>query len=225
MSQDLASRLRTLYDGDVGKTWARIQRESPATYWEENAVLGRRDTFRALLARIQPIGGRRILDAGCGLGLWTRRLARVGADVTGVDLVFDHVSEARRRVKEGRPRFVAGDFRDLAVAGGGFDEIILQEVLEDYAPQDRIDTFRWLADAGAARVHVVFKQEGRWATLIGAMMPDALTPTLDAVELLRSIHLHTPYRLSHQESDRRRSYNVRRVELTLQPGFSRSNSY
>lgn len=225
MSQDLASRLHTLYDGDVGKTWARIERETPATYWEENAVLGRRDTFRALLARLQPIAGRRILDAGCGLGLWTRRLARVGADVTGVDLLVDHVSEARRRVKEGRPRFVAADFRDLATARGGFDEIILQEVLEDYAPEDRIDALRWLADAGAARLHVIFRQEGRWATLISPMMPEALTATLDSVELLRSIHLHTPYRLSHQESVRRRSYNVQRVELTLEPGFSRSNSY
>jgi magnesium-protoporphyrin O-methyltransferase len=225
MSQDLAPRLRALYDGDVGKTWSRIEREAPATYWEENAVLGRRDLYRSLLARLEPIAGRRILDAGCGIGLWTRRLARAGARVTGVDFFVHRVLEARRRVKEGSPSFVAADFRNLAVARGDFDEIILQEVLEEYGPQDRIDTFRWLAETGAARVHVIFKQEGRWTTLISPLMPDALTPTLDPVELLRSIHLHTPYRLSHQESVRRRSYNVRRVELTLQPEFSRSNSY
>lgn len=225
MSQDLASRLRTLYAGDVGETWARIEREAPATYWEENAVLGRRDTYRALLASLQPIAGRRILDAGCGIGVWTRRLARAGAHVTGVDLLLDHVLEARRRVKESSPSFVAADFRNLAVARGAFDEIILQEVLEEYAPQERIDAFRWLAETRVARVHVIFRQEGRWATLISPLMPDALTPTLDPVELLRSIHLHTPYRLSHQESVRRRSYNVRRVEFTLQPEFSRSKSY
>jgi hypothetical protein len=48
------------------------------------------------------------------------------------------------------------------------------------------------------------------------MLPEALVPTLDAVPLLRSIHLHTPYRLAHQESVRRRSYSVQIVEFTLE---------
>jgi hypothetical protein len=124
------------------------------------------------------------------------------------------------------PSFVAGDFRDLAVARGPFDEIILQEVLEEYDLQERVDTIRWLAESGAGRIHVIFRQEGGpWATLISPLLPEALTSTLEPVELLRTIHLHSPYRLSQQESVRRRSYNVQRVELTLQPEFSRSKSY
>jgi hypothetical protein len=39
------------------------------------------------------------------------------------------------------------------------------------------------------------------------------------VAVLRSFHRHTPYRLSRQESVRRRSYYVQIVELTLQPGL------
>jgi cyclopropane fatty-acyl-phospholipid synthase-like methyltransferase len=215
MSTDVATHLSALYAGDVGETWARIERESSATYWEENAVLGRRDSYAALLARLQPIEGRRILDAGCGRGLWSRRLAHAGALVTAVDLVVDHVLEAHERTKGPGPSFVAADFRDVAAGRRPFDEIILQEVLEDYRPEDRLDALRWLGESGAARVHVIFRQAGQWASLVTPLMPTALTSTLDPVQFLRSIHLHTPYRLSHQEFVRRRSYNVRRVELTL----------
>jgi hypothetical protein len=42
-------------------------------------------------------------------------------------------------------------------------------------------------------------------------------PTLDSIPLFRSIHLHTPYRLAHQESVRRRSYSVNVVQFTLEP--------
>ncbi|HSH75657.1 MAG TPA: methyltransferase domain-containing protein [Longimicrobiales bacterium] len=218
MSKDLASRTRALYSGEFGEVWTRIGRESPATYWEENAVLGRRDTCDALLARLQPVAGRRILDAGCGLGLLARRLASQGARVTAVDVLTHHVSVARGR-SGSRPTCAVADFRDLLDARGAFDDIVLQEVLEDYGPDDTIETLQRLAGSGAKRIHLIFRQPGPWRGVLAPMLPEALLPTLDPVALLRSVHLHTPYRLSHQESVRRRSYNVKSVELTLQPNL------
>jgi len=220
VSENAAYRMREHYSADVDSVWARIEREAPATYWEENAVLGRRDTYRALLARLQPIGGRRILDAGCGRGLLARRLAKEGAQVTGVDVLFDHVSEARERGKEPAPRWAVADFRDVLLARGAFDDLVLQEVIEDYGEEERVDLIRGLAHADVARLHVIFRRTGSWGGLIAPLLPSALVTALDPVAVLRSFHRHTPYRISHQESVRRRSYHVQVVELTLQPGFS-----
>jgi len=216
MSQDLAARLRGLYSGETGETWTRIERESPATYWEENAILGRRDTYELLLEWLGPVVGRRILDAGCGRGLLARRLTGAGALVTGVDLVSHRVLEARGGKGRGGPTFAVADFRDMLAVAGAFDDVVIQEVLEDYTPQERKDTVLRLAESRVPRIHLIFREPGRWGGLIAPMMPEALTTTLDSVPLMRSIHLHTPYRLARQESIRRRSYNVRVMQLTLE---------
>ncbi len=225
MSHDPASSMRALYSGETDAVWARIEREAPATYWEENAVLGRRDAYRALRTRLQPIAGRRILDAGCGRGVLARRLAMEGARATGVDLLWDHVSEARERGfgsqgKEITPRWAVADFRDVLLARGAFDDVVLQEVIEDYAEEERIDLIRGLAKADVPRLHVIFRRTGSWGGLIAPLLPPAIATALDPVTVLRSFHRHTPYRISHQESVRRRSYHVQVVELTLQLGFA-----
>jgi SAM-dependent methyltransferase len=225
MSHDLAARMRALYTGDFGETWDRIEREASSTYWEENAVLGRQDTYRGLLARLQPIAGRRVLDAGCGRGLLARRLAWEGARVTAVDVLAHRVLEPRGRREGGRPSFVVADFRDLLGSPESFDDIVLQEVLEDYGPDETLDTLRVLATSGVPRIHLVFRQPGRWRGVLEPLLPEALVPTLDFVSVLRTVHVHTPYRLSRQESIKRRSYDVRSVELTLQPEISGSNLY
>jgi SAM-dependent methyltransferase len=225
MTDELASRMRALYSGETGQVWERLGRESPATYWEENSVLGRRDVYQVLRAHLQPLVGRRILDAGCGLGLLARRLAREGARVTAVDLLTHLVLEARGLKNGSGPTWAVADFRDLMGTAGAFDDIVLQEVLEDYGPEETVDVLKRLARSGAQKIHLVFKQTGPWRGVIEPLLPEALLPAVDHVSLLRSAHLHTPYRLSRQESVRRRSYNARVVELSLQPDFVSSNLY
>jgi len=225
MTDDLPSRMRSLYSGEYGAVWHRVGREAPATYWEENAVLGRQDMYGALLARLQPVAGRRVLDAGCGLGLLARRMAREGARVTAVDLLTHLVLEARGLKNGSGPTWAVADFRDVLGSAGAFDDIVLQEVLEDYDPRETIDVLKRLGGSGAQRIHLIVKQAGPWRGVMETLLPEALLPTVDTTALLRSAHLHTPYRLSHQESIRRRSYNARWVELTLQPGLERSNLY
>jgi SAM-dependent methyltransferase len=214
MTLDVASTMRALYTGEFGDVWCRIERETPATYWEENAVLGRQDTRRALLARMRPLDGRRILDAGCGRGLLARRLAKEGALVTGADVLVDHVSEARERGDGGAIRWAVADFGDLLLARGAFDDVVLQEVIEDYGEDERVELFRGIAQADVPRLHLVFRRTGSWGGLIAPLLPSALVTALDPVIVLRSVHRHTPYRISHQESVRRRSYHVQVVELT-----------
>jgi 2-polyprenyl-3-methyl-5-hydroxy-6-metoxy-1,4-benzoquinol methylase len=84
--------------------------------------------------------GTRVLDVGCGVGRWSRRLAARGAEVTGIDLSPTMIAEAQRRAVAdgvaGRCRFEVQDLAHLS-AGGPFDLIlgvtVLQHILDTEA--------------------------------------------------------------------------------------------
>ena len=66
--------------------------------------------------------GERLLDAGCGGGRHARALAARGAQVVGIDLSADLLTDAVER--GGAPRYVLADFRALPLRGGGFDHVM-----------------------------------------------------------------------------------------------------
>jgi SAM-dependent methyltransferase len=89
--------------------------------------------------------GTRVLDVGCGVGRWSRRLARRGAHVTGIDLSPTMIAEARRRAAhEGVLQRCRFETQDLAAldAGSKFDLVIgvtvLQHILDAAALQAAI---------------------------------------------------------------------------------------
>src|SRR4051812_19298073 len=64
--------------------------------------------------------GRRVLDAGCGLGYGTRILAEAGAaEATGVDIAEAVVEAARADTPDAA--FNVADVRDLSFADASFD--------------------------------------------------------------------------------------------------------
>jgi SAM-dependent methyltransferase len=79
--------------------------------------------------------GKRVLDAGCGLGYGSRILRHAGAaDVVGVDIAAA-VVEAARAVEEPGLRFEVGDVHDLDFEEGAFDLIACFEVIEHVEDQ------------------------------------------------------------------------------------------
>jgi len=82
---------------------------------------------------LRPRSGTRVLEIGCGVGRWSRRLARAGALVTGVDLSAVMVAEATRRAGvDGvgdRCEFTQGDAVNLAL-GRRFDLILCVTVIQ-----------------------------------------------------------------------------------------------
>ncbi|HET6957539.1 MAG TPA: methyltransferase domain-containing protein, partial [Vicinamibacterales bacterium] len=50
----------------------------------------------ALVARVRPREGARVLDLGCGAGRHARRLASKGLQVTGIDLSANSIAEAKK---------------------------------------------------------------------------------------------------------------------------------
>jgi 2-polyprenyl-6-hydroxyphenyl methylase/3-demethylubiquinone-9 3-methyltransferase len=82
-----------------------------------------------------PLSGLRVLDIGCGGGLVSEPLARLGAAVVGIDASDKNVKIARTHAEQGG---LAIDYRnaaaeDLAAAGERFDVVLALEVIEHVA--------------------------------------------------------------------------------------------
>jgi 2-polyprenyl-6-hydroxyphenyl methylase/3-demethylubiquinone-9 3-methyltransferase len=81
---------------------------------------------------LKPLAGRRAADVGCGAGLLAEPLARLGADVTGVDAAPENVAAARAHALG---QGLAIDYRVGSVEAleGGYDLVASLEVVEHVA--------------------------------------------------------------------------------------------
>jgi 2-polyprenyl-6-hydroxyphenyl methylase / 3-demethylubiquinone-9 3-methyltransferase len=81
---------------------------------------------------LQPLTGLSVLDIGCGGGLITEPLARLGAAVTGIDPAEANIKAARAHAE---PQGLAIDYRtvrveDLVAEHAQFDAVMCLEVVE-----------------------------------------------------------------------------------------------
>lgn len=86
----------------------------------------------------RPLAGLRILDVGCGGGLLSEPMARMGAEVVGIDPSEKNIGIASTHAKESG---VTIDYRAttaeaLAEAGESFDIVLNMEVVEHVADVD-----------------------------------------------------------------------------------------
>ncbi len=83
----------------------------------------------------QPFEGLRFLDIGCGGGLLTEPMARLGATITGVDPSEKNIKTAKVHAEEMGLDidYRVGTAEDLAAAGETFDVILNMEVIEHVA--------------------------------------------------------------------------------------------
>ena len=79
-----------------------------------------------------PLEGKTALDVGCGAGLLAEPLARLGANVTGLDASADLIAVAREHAQA---RGLDIDYRagELAELEGRFDLVTCMEVIEHVA--------------------------------------------------------------------------------------------
>jgi 2-polyprenyl-6-hydroxyphenyl methylase / 3-demethylubiquinone-9 3-methyltransferase len=101
--------------------------------------------------RLDSLAGLRILDIGCGGGILSEPLARLGASVTGVDPSESNIAVAIRHAAQSG---LAIDYRSataetLAAAGEVFDLVLAMEVIEHVSDVGRfVDLAATLAKPG-----------------------------------------------------------------------------
>ena len=128
---------------------------------------GMRAIRRALRDALDLRPGMRVLDAGCGIGLETARLAAANPDtlVTGLDRNGELLDVARRRAEPANLRWVEADLAALELPAGGLsdvtatpfsfalDEPVWRKIVKDTvtaaAPPDPA-VYAWLREQAAA---------------------------------------------------------------------------
>ncbi len=111
--------------------------------------------FERDLADESPFDGLRILDIGCGGGLLSEPMARLGATVVGADAAARNIPVAQLHAEQSGLRI---DYRHttaeaLAEAGETFDVVLNMEVVEHVAdPRSYIEACRRLLKPGGLMV-------------------------------------------------------------------------
>jgi 2-polyprenyl-6-hydroxyphenyl methylase/3-demethylubiquinone-9 3-methyltransferase len=107
------------------------------------------------LTLAEPFKGLRLLDIGCGGGLLSEPMARLGADVVGADAAARNIPVARLHAEQSGLEI---DYRhttaeDLAAAGEQFDVVLNMEVVEHVAdPQAYLTACQQLLKPGGLMI-------------------------------------------------------------------------
>lgn len=120
----------------LDKTYARPQIHD---HWESvyrgNPLLDRLNDLimDRIIGCIQPPLGAKVLDAGCGVGDHTARLARKGYACVGIDISPTILQKATEKIAclglSDRVRFVCQALEDLSLGGDRFDVVHCRGVL------------------------------------------------------------------------------------------------
>ncbi|MDO5621779.1 MAG: bifunctional 2-polyprenyl-6-hydroxyphenol methylase/3-demethylubiquinol 3-O-methyltransferase UbiG [Paracoccus sp. (in: a-proteobacteria)] len=130
------------------------------------------ETGRDLTAP-QPFAGLRLLDIGCGGGLLSEPMARLGATVVGADAAAANIEVARIHAEQSGVQidYRATTAEALAEVGEAFDVVLCLEIVEHVAdPQAFIDTCAGLLRPGGVMVCSTLNRTARSfaAAIIGA---------------------------------------------------------
>jgi 2-polyprenyl-6-hydroxyphenyl methylase / 3-demethylubiquinone-9 3-methyltransferase len=118
------------------------------------------------LRELGDLGGRRVLDAGCGGGLVARELAAAGAEVVGIDRSLGSLGVARRAAGHFSP--AQGRLERLPFADGSFDAVVAADVLEHLPdlPAAVAELARVLAAGGSLVFDTVNRTPWSWFTAV-----------------------------------------------------------
>src|SRR5262249_46670528 len=118
---------RTYSNSQIHDRWEALYRTNPLLDRLNDLVMHR------ILRCIEPPPGARVLDAGCGIGDHTARLAHAGYECVGIDISPTILLQAEHKIRtlglHSRARFVCQALEDLSLDGQLFDIVHCRGVL------------------------------------------------------------------------------------------------
>ncbi|TAN20918.1 MAG: class I SAM-dependent methyltransferase [Acidobacteria bacterium] len=110
----------------------RAYRERAVTHTGDRRVRYQwRIELEAVMRRLQPRPGMRVLDAGCGVGRMSCAALRRGAEVVSLDFALSRMRYLRTQAPKGsRPEPCQADLGHLPLAERSFDAVLCTQVLE-----------------------------------------------------------------------------------------------
>ena len=121
--------------------------------------------YRAAVSTVGPRPGLRVLDICTGTGEMAIRLARRGAEVTGVDVTEAMLEQARRKAKHLPITFLSGDARRLPVEDKRFDVAVMSLALHDMPRKVRVEVLREARRVARDRVVILDYHFPAWPPL------------------------------------------------------------
>lgn len=104
-----------------------------------------------LIQKYAPLGDRRVLVDGCGIGTYVRRATSLASYVAGIDIDFDRVALGAQTL----PNLSVAVAEALPFPDGVFDVVLLHEVLEHVGDDQQAVREAWRVLALGGRV-VIF---------------------------------------------------------------------
>lgn len=98
-----------------------IQLGHPSYVWRFG-----QDRRLEMIRRYADLDGKRVLDIGCGIGAYVRKLTPLSELAVGIDLDPEKVTEAHEKL----PYVCASASEELPFADGNFDAVLLHEIIE-----------------------------------------------------------------------------------------------
>ncbi|MCK7583111.1 MAG: bifunctional 2-polyprenyl-6-hydroxyphenol methylase/3-demethylubiquinol 3-O-methyltransferase UbiG [Chromatiales bacterium] len=118
----------------------------------------------------RPFAGLRILDIGCGGGILSESIVRLGAEVIGIDITDKNLQVARLHAQWSE---LAIDYRlasveQLAEEGASFDVVLNMEVVEhvEHLPDFLADCARLVRPGGLMVVSSINRTPAAWVMAI-----------------------------------------------------------
>ncbi len=152
--------------------------------WAEAAEGRIRPLYERVLERLDLLPGMRLLDAGCGSGLFAELAAQAGAHVIGLDVAPGLVQYARRRRPEAA--YLVEDLQRMSFDDGAFEVVTaFNSVL--YAANPRrafAEIARVTASSGRAVVTAgAGPEQAESAALINQLAPHDEVPDRSTLDL------------------------------------------
>jgi ubiquinone/menaquinone biosynthesis C-methylase UbiE len=123
---------------EVKKTYDRIASRYDEKRKSEKLIYNEYNEMPATLSLLRKIKGKKILDLGCGTGIYAKILRRRGAVVSGIDISPKMIELAKQNLKGVRGAdFKVGTVYKLPYKSGTFDIVLASLVVHYFTNMDK----------------------------------------------------------------------------------------